>query len=132
MLAAGSLRWSTLCLAWEHARSSSRSCDQQDVVVWFLYLTPWGGGLVIGSPEGDIDAVEWEELHDGVRPNAVDMAILFADARICAPSFEAFIYRFWMESTLFHKLHGFDGTPLTSQEHRYLAHYEPMIDASGS
>jgi hypothetical protein len=104
--------------------------DQQYVVVWFLYLTPRGEELVIGSVEGNIDAAQWEELHDGAGPNAEQMEEVIADAAICAPSFEAFIYRFWLESTLYSKLHGFDDRPLTDAERRYLAHYEPAPGAS--
>jgi hypothetical protein len=73
-----------------------------------------------------------EESHDGAGPNAEETAKVIADATICAPSFEAFIYRFWLESTLYRKLHGFDYTPLTSEEQRYLAHYEPTLGGSGT
>jgi hypothetical protein len=106
--------------------------DQQGVVVWFLYLSPRGEELVIGSHAGEIDAAKWRKFRGGAGPSAEELARVIANAKICAPSFEAFIYRFCLECTLFRKLHGFDDTPLTSEEQRYLAHYEPTIGASST
>jgi hypothetical protein len=106
--------------------------DQQGVVVWFLYLSPHGEELVIGSHAGEIDAAAWQKIRGGAGPSAEELAKAFANAKICAPSFEAFLYRFCLECTLFRKLHGFDDAPLTSEEQRYLAHYEPTIGASST
>ena len=109
--------------------------DQQDVVVWFLYLTPQGAELVIGSHDGTIDAAQWDEWNSwdgGEGPDDDELAEIVANAKICAPSFEAFIYRFWPESTLYSKLHGFDNAPLTADERRYLAHYEANPELSNA
>lgn len=104
--------------------------DQQMVVVWFLYLTPQGHELVLGSHNGLIDASWWEEMNDGVGPDEEELAEVIANARICAPSFEAFIYRFWLETTLYYKVYGVDNTPLTDEERRYLAHYGAGMDGA--
>jgi hypothetical protein len=47
---------------------------------------------------------------------------VLANTYACAPGFEAFVYRWWLESTIAMKLNGFDSEPLTEQERRYLAH----------
>lgn len=49
---------------------------------------------------------------------------VLANTNACAPSFEAFVYRWWLEATICMKLNGFDNEPLTEEERRYLAHYQ--------
>jgi len=49
---------------------------------------------------------------------------VLANTYVCAPSFEAFVYRWWLESTIYMKLDGLESAPLTAEEHRYLAHYQ--------
>jgi hypothetical protein len=43
------------------------------------------------------------------------------DAVVCAQSFEEFLYRFWLENTIWFALH--DGKPLTDEQRRYLDFY---------
>jgi hypothetical protein len=95
--------------------------DQQHCVVWHLYLMPGGGAFVVSSFQGNIDAAVWD---DGPPPDAADMAETLKEAIICATSFEAFLYRLWLEICIANKVEGFDDTPLTDDERRYLAHYE--------
>jgi hypothetical protein len=61
--------------------------------------------------------------EDGPLTEQQRQAVL-ANITACAPSFEAFVYRWWLESTIVMKLHGFDNEPLTEEERRYLAHYQ--------
>jgi hypothetical protein len=42
----------------------------------------------------------------------------------CAPGFEAFLYRYWMENTLWFAL---EGGMLTEAQRRYAAHYASGI-----
>lgn len=42
--------------------------------------------------------------------------------RICADSFDSFIYQFWVENEISMKLIGHDKTPLTEVERQYLDH----------
>ena len=49
-------------------------------------------------------------------------ATVLANTYACAPSFEAFIYRWWFEATIYMKLNEYDSAPLTEEERRYLAH----------
>ncbi len=42
----------------------------------------------------------------------------------CAPTFEEFVYRWWLEGTIYMKVNGFDDVPLTKEESHYLSHYQ--------
>ncbi len=98
--------------------------DQQDCVVWHLYLTPDGGEFAVSSWEAQIDAAHWDEFNEGVPPNDEERAEALEFAAICAVSFEDFLYRLWLEIRIFYKVEGFDDAPLTEAERRYLAYYE--------
>lgn len=92
--------------------------DQQDVLLWYLYLTPAGEHCVLVSPYA-LDDLK-EALTDVGRQNVL------ANTYVCAPSFAAFIYRFWLENVLWFKVSGGENSePLTEEEQRYLAHYKP-------
>jgi hypothetical protein len=131
--------------------------DQQDVLLWYLYLTredqrppepagrravpptceaqsprvrskrrssEAGDACVIVSPyelDGPEDAEEGESLTDVARHNILRHNIL-TNTVVCAPTFDEFIYRFWLENTLWFKLNE-AGATLTPAEHAYAAHY---------
>jgi hypothetical protein len=84
--------------------------DQQDVLLWYLYLTPDGKYSVICSPipfdDEDVD----EPVH-----------VIKAHTRVVATGFEAFIYRFWIENTIWFALD--DSRPFTPAEKAYVDHY---------
>lgn len=84
--------------------------DQQDVLLWYLYLTPDGKSSVICSPipfgDEDVD----EPVHV-IKGNTLEVA----------PSFEAFLYRFWIENTIWFARD--DGKPLTPEQQAYIDHY---------
>jgi len=96
--------------------------DQQDVLIWYLFLTPAGEQRVIVTP------YEFDE-GEGANPNdlpADQRSAVIANTAVCAPSFEAFAYRWWLENTIWFKLNTSDGdAKLTEEERRYLAHYAP-------
>ena len=102
--------------------------DQQDCVLWYLYVTRQGGEavLAVGDPCPDAPGPYLERLvrpdEDGPLTDKERHAVL-ANTYACAPSFEAFVFRWWLEATIYMKLHGYDSEPLTEQERRYLAHY---------
>jgi hypothetical protein len=81
--------------------------DSQACVLWYLYLAPSGDHCVLASGE-------W---HYGFRddPNRVlDPKVYFW----CAPNFESFVYRFWLEDQIWRRVrHGEVPTP---EEARYL------------
>jgi hypothetical protein len=95
--------------------------DQQDVLLWYLYLAPDGAECVLCSSY-DLEALAgW---NDGAGPTADERAAVIDDIRIVAPSFVAFIYRFWLENTLWIKLNEPGGGDLSAAERAYLAHFE--------
>jgi hypothetical protein len=103
--------------------------DQQDCILWYLYLTRQGAEAVLATvdPYPDAPSPYLERLvrpdEDGPLTDKQRQAVL-ANTYACAPSFEAFAYRWWLEATIYMKLHGFDSEPLNEDERRYLAHYQ--------
>ncbi|MFF3639343.1 hypothetical protein [Streptomyces sp. NPDC002250] len=97
--------------------------DQQDCVIWYLYLRPSGEVFVVHS-HLDYES-EYEARRDGEEtetdldnPEEQRAAILW-----CAPSFEEFAHRFWIENRLWHALNGDDLAGLEPQARDYLRHY---------
>jgi hypothetical protein len=94
--------------------------DPQDCLFWYLSLNPsTQEQCVLVSchqldPEGDDDADEDPE-GSGDLANSI---------WLCASTFEAFLYRFWLENILSTKLTWYPSDPLTSEEQRYLQHYK--------
>ena len=92
--------------------------DQQDCVLWYLLLAPGGVHHVLAFP-GDM-----MEYVDAVKPgSSVTMSDITGAIRVCAPSFSSFIYRFWLENTIWFKLNTSDAAPFTPAEQAYLDHY---------
>ena len=98
--------------------------DSQGCLYWYLYATPTGYSCVVASPNyyegragGDDEDDEWEEEEE--EPGAV---------WYCAPSFEAFIYRTWIENEIWYRLANpafdfHDPRPLTPEMQAYIDHY---------
>lgn len=99
--------------------------DQQDCVIWYLYLYL--------DPSGEVFVVQayldheygYEARRDGERmetdlddPEEQRAAIIW-----CAPTFEEFAYRFWIENRLWLALNGDDPSGLEPQMRDYLNHY---------
>jgi uncharacterized protein (TIGR02996 family) len=88
--------------------------DSQDCLHWYLYLTQGGYHCVVtsggfyGGHEWDKADEDWDEPSD--------------EFWFCAPSFEAFIYRYWMEDEIWWALSN-DHDPLTADEQAYVNHY---------
>ncbi|MFF2629850.1 hypothetical protein ACFVUN_29305 [Kitasatospora griseola] len=91
--------------------------DQQDCVMWYLYLRPTGETFVVHSwrdfefeLEGDDEAEPEEEGTEG------------DGIRWCAPSFEEFAHRYWVEGRI--ALAGYQDEPLEDpQLSAYAEHY---------
>jgi hypothetical protein len=109
--------------------------DQQDCVLWYLYLSQHGAEavLAVGDPFPDGPSPYLERLvspdEDGPLTESQRRAVL-ANTYACAPSFETFLYRWWLEVTIHRKLDGFDSEPLTEEERRYLTHYQQRYSPS--
>ncbi|HEX8733564.1 MAG TPA: hypothetical protein VF725_16050 [Ktedonobacterales bacterium] len=89
--------------------------DQQDCVVWYLYLAPSGDHCVLSYPgdyELDVDGMQADETEKATEA-----------FRFAAPTFTDFIHRFWLENVLWFKLHSRDHPSLTAEERAYVDHY---------
>ncbi|PZG13549.1 hypothetical protein C1I95_23420 [Micromonospora craterilacus] len=87
--------------------------DQQDCVIWYLYLRP-ADSLVVHSAVdyGSLSEDDWS----GYEPDEMEIVQ-------CAASFEEFAYRFWLEGTIWIRLNGRDDQPLDQTMLAYLNHY---------
>ena len=94
--------------------------DQQDCILWYLYLTPAGGHCVVASPMA-LD--EPDELPDSAE--VIAQHIVY-----CAPTFEEFIYRFWLENTIWFALN--EGGNLTEAQKLYLARVVTLLPPSNN
>lgn len=86
--------------------------DQQDVLVWYLYLTPNGDECVV------VSSYFFEEDPDD--PDLIEN--LKQDVAFCAPSFESFLYRFWLENHIWFAME--EVKAFTPVQQAYLDHYK--------
>ncbi len=95
--------------------------DQQDCVIWYLYLRPSGEAFVVCS-HLDLEYME-QELNEA---QAADFRAGAAQSLVrCAPAFETFAYRFVVENELWMHLNTTNpGTTLAPHLQQYLDHYE--------
>jgi hypothetical protein len=97
--------------------------DSQGCLFWNLYISPTGDSCVVASydwydkSEDYMDEDE-EDEDEVMAPKAIDLLY-------CAPSFEEFVYRFWIENDIWFTLYRGKGTPLTNLQLKYLSHYKP-------
>lgn len=82
--------------------------DQQDVLFWYLYLDGKGGEAVLVSPI-PFDTEDLEKLSRETILN---------NTGFCGESFESFLYRFWLENTIWFALD--ENKPLTDAQERYV------------
>lgn len=87
--------------------------DQQEVLLWHLLLNRAGEQYVVVSPI----SLDSEDVEIAGIPADVLQANIF----ICAFSFEAFIYRFWLENNLWFAFN-YDHE-LTPAQTTYLQHF---------
>jgi len=101
--------------------------DQQDCVLWYLYLRANGESFVVHSYRD----LEYEtELRSAGDPDDLErLAGIDDDPDYeifwCAPTVEIFAYRFWTENSLWFAIHA--GQPiedLNASQRDYLEHYE--------
>lgn len=88
--------------------------DQQDVFFWYLFLAPGLEPSVVVSPI---------PYDDPRAAKDVDRSTLLANSGLVAPSFEHFIYRWWLENELWDVLNSSRPGKLTPRQARYVAHY---------
>lgn len=86
--------------------------DSQGCIMWYLYIpTGTHDHAVVASPE--FYDPSGERLHDEEPDHG---ALVF-----CAESFEAFLYRFWIENEIWYS--EYEGTPMSAEGGRYVDLY---------
>ncbi|MFD4002195.1 hypothetical protein [Streptomyces rubiginosohelvolus] len=99
--------------------------DQQDCVIWYLYLRPTGEAFVVYSA---LDyEFEYEARRDGeeTQTDLEDAEQQRAAILWCAPSFEEFAHRFWIENRLWRAVNNGESPVLEPRLQDYLNHYAP-------
>jgi hypothetical protein len=91
--------------------------DQQSCLAWYLLLEPGSRHRVAAATPRFRDDAEGDTFEDVVDPTEV---------LVCAPSFEAFVQRFWIENVIWYRTH--EGRPLDAA----LAAYLDAARASGA
>jgi hypothetical protein len=108
--------------------------DQQDCVTWYLYLRP-SGEVFVAHAYGLEFEVDDEGtpayLRPGTFPTYLDARDYEAFAKIywCAPSFEQFAYRFWIENRILGALVDDPKATLAADLEGYLDHYRRVHEA---
>jgi hypothetical protein len=90
--------------------------DQQWVLLWHLYIAPNGDHCVV------VSSTAFDDPYFGQRFTASGEQwtsdIIRERTYFCAPSFEEFLYRFWIENHIWFALN--KGYVLTEEQHCYL------------
>ncbi len=95
--------------------------DQQDCVIWYLYLRPSGEVFVVHS---QFDFEYGREGYDQEDEEYDEDDYLPSDEIFwCAPTFEQFAYRFRTENLLWRAVHKFGRAETTPELSAYLDHY---------
>ncbi|APR78116.1 Hypothetical protein A7982_03463 [Minicystis rosea] len=93
--------------------------DQQACALWYLLLLPDGDHRVVFARP---------DLSEEANEDPFQKDVVPRDVTLCAPSFEAFIKRFWLENTLWYAVR--TGAALTGELSDYIEAADRSI-ASG-
>ena len=99
--------------------------DSQDCLFWNLFIKQSGEHSVVATWQCfcDKDGGHDDEYDDDFDLEDEDELVDESDAFLfCAPSFEAFIYRYWLENEIWYKLSR--NEKLTHLQHLYVSHYQ--------
>jgi hypothetical protein len=99
--------------------------DQQDCVIWYLYLRPSGEAFVVNSHLDYEYEYEAQRNDDEAASDLDDVEEQRAALLWCAPSFEEFAHRFWIENRLWYAVRGGAPAQLEPRLRDYLRHYSP-------
>lgn len=99
--------------------------DQQDCVLWYFYLRPGHSAFVVHSHlEYEY---EYEAHHSGGDFNGnsdiEDLDEQMEALQYCAPTFEEWAYRFWIENRISETLDGNGESSLDEEQRAYVNHY---------
>ncbi|WP_405018656.1 hypothetical protein OHV05_18365 [Kitasatospora sp. NBC_00070] len=105
--------------------------DQQDCVLWYLYLRPSGEVFVVNSYldyEFEYEARDSDDYEP--ESDLDDLVAQEAEILWCAPSFEYFAYRFWLENRLWNVVNGGSDEAIDTEMQEYLDHYTAPSSSS--
>lgn len=97
--------------------------DQQDCLFWYLHVLPDGDTHVLCSPIPFDDPAVLEKL----TPEVVS-----ANTWYCAPHFEHFVYRFWIENVLWDLVNLRADPVLNEAQRAYISFYEAAAVAAAA
>jgi hypothetical protein len=86
--------------------------DQQEVLLWYLYLSPQSESCVVVSGV----------LFDDLTLTGLPAERIRANLHFCASGFEEFLYRYWIENQIWFA--GESGASLTPAQTDYVRHYQ--------
>lgn len=101
--------------------------DQQDCCAWYLYINRRNETCVLVA---GLELIEFLDPEIAAEISAEDRQDILDGTKVCSTSFETFIYRFWLENTIwfFDYLH----KPLPDEWQRYLAVYREEQSEPGT
>jgi uncharacterized protein (TIGR02996 family) len=113
--------------AWEGGWLLSFYTDSQGCLTWYLYLTPDGHHAVVCSDGGLCSQFWWEDRQAQPAPlgREYDAGAGVPPVWFVAPSFEAFLYRWWVENAIWYKQ---AAAADTGDESRFPSVYQPVIN----
>ncbi len=97
--------------------------DQQDCLFWYLHVLPDGDTHVLCSPIPFDDPAVLEKLTPEV---------VIANTWYCAPHFEHFVYRFWIENVLWDLVNLRADPVLNEAQRAYISFYEAAAVAAAA
>lgn len=97
--------------------------DQQDCLFWYLHVLPDGDTHVLCSPIPFDDPAVLEKLTPEV---------VIANTWYCAPHFEHFVYRFWIENVLWDLVNLRADPVLNEVQRAYISFYEAAAVAAAA
>jgi hypothetical protein len=97
--------------------------DSQGCLFWYLYLTEAGEHCVVVSPT--YFGCDPNDEDDEDEDDDDDFELEDAEVYFCAPGFEEFLYRFWIENEIWYAL-SYENKPLTREQEIYVEHYKTL------
>lgn len=94
--------------------------DSQNVLLWYLYVNNKNENCIVVANPQFLDELEDANFSyaDEAENETLDDVIIPENIYYCAPTFESFIYRFWMENSIWFALT--DGKTLTHEQQEYM------------
>jgi hypothetical protein len=88
-------------------------CDEEDIFTWYLYIDDKSRHCVVGKPTRfDENTCEGDAKIDRI----------LRTWWFVAPTFEAFLFRYWIENAIWISL-TVENLPLTPMQLEYVSHY---------